>query len=164
MTVVPVVMPHVLVTVAGNGQMTVTVNDEPHEPPPFAPPWDRASFASIIDTLLTAWRCALRVEVHESDGSTFTDIITPRKHRPTTADPTDDSPAGKARLSLLTASGEGFIPGEDVAVALVLGHSDANGDGLVRATLTTDQMTASPTGEVVLLGRVSGTYTIGRPA
>jgi hypothetical protein len=88
----------------------------------------------------------------------------PRKHRTPEPDPTEHAPANTARLSLLTVTGEGFIPGEDVAVAVALGHSDADGDGVVRAFLTTDQMTASPTGEVVLLGRVSGTYTIGRPA
>ena len=54
------------------------------------------------------------------------------------------------------------MPGEDVAVAIIHAHSDASGDGTARALLTTEQAAAAVTGEVILLGRVSGTLTIGR--
>jgi hypothetical protein len=165
--VVPVVMPHVLVVVDVDGSMLVTVNDQAYDPPQFAPPWDRNSFATVIDGLLTTWRCALRVEVHESDGATFTDIITPRKHRDPDPEATPSPVAvskGVARFALHTVTGEGFIPGEDVAVAVVVGHGHATNDGVARAILTAEQLADSPTGEVVLFGRVSGTITVGRPA
>lgn len=59
--------------------------------------------------------------------------------------------------------GEGFVPGEDVAVAVVIAHGDAAPDGTVRGLLTGDQLAASPTREVILFGRVSGALTIGHP-
>ena len=55
------------------------------------------------------------------------------------------------------------MSGEDVAVAFVIVHGDAAPDGTMRGLLTADQLTASPTREVILLGRVSGTLTIGHP-
>ena len=59
--------------------------------------------------------------------------------------------------------GEGFVPGEDVAIAIVIAHSDAAPDGTARGLIETAQLAASPTREVILLGRVSGTLTIGHP-
>ena len=56
----------------------------------------------------------------------------------------------------------GFVPGEDVVVAIIHAHSDAAQDGTARALLTAEQAAAAVTGEVILLGRVSGTLTIGR--
>jgi hypothetical protein len=55
------------------------------------------------------------------------------------------------------------VPGEDVAVAVVIAHGDAAPDGTMRGLLTPEQVVASPTREVILLGRVSGTVTIGHP-
>lgn len=54
------------------------------------------------------------------------------------------------------------MPGEDVAVAIIHAHSDAAQDGTARALLTAEQAASAVTGEVILLGRVSGTLTIGR--
>jgi hypothetical protein len=50
-----------------------------------------------------------------------------------------------------------------VAIAVVIAHGDAAPDGTMRGLLTADQLAASPTHEVILLGRVSGTLTIGHP-
>ncbi len=55
------------------------------------------------------------------------------------------------------------MPGEDVAIAVVIAHGDAAPDGAMRGLLTADQLAVSPTREVILLGRVSGTLTIGHP-
>lgn len=81
---VPVVLPRVVMVLAANGTMTVTVDGAPHGPEPFAPPWRRESFAHVVDQLTTQHRSPLRVEVHEADGTVFTDIITPpgRQRRP----------------------------------------------------------------------------------
>jgi hypothetical protein len=153
---VPVVLPHVVMTVAEDGTMTVTVDGAPHEPEPFAPPWRRDSFAHILDQLTEQRRCPVRVEVREADGTVFTDIITPTTRR-------RPEPAPAARPALLVLHGKGFVPGEDVAVAVVIAHGDAAPDGTMRGLLTPEQVTASPTREVILLGRVSGALTIGHP-
>jgi hypothetical protein len=60
--VVPVVLPLAVVTVNGTGALTVTVNDEPLLPPPFAPPWDRNSFATVIDAHRAAPLAEQRVD------------------------------------------------------------------------------------------------------
>ncbi len=156
---VPVVLPHVVMTVAEDGTMTVTVDGTPHEPEPFAPPWRRDSFAQVLDRLTEQRRCPVRVEVREADGTVFTDIITPATRR----QPGPPPRAPFATPSLVALHGDGFVPGEDVAVAVVIAHGDAASDGTVRGLLTPEQVAGSPTREVILLGRVSGALTIGHP-
>lgn len=75
----------------------------------------------------------MRVEVREADGTVFTDIITPstRRRRPAPkADP--ERPAQQVIPELVVLHGEGFVPGEDVAVAVVIAHGDAAPDGTMR--------------------------------
>lgn len=158
---VPVVLPHVVMTIAEDGAMTVTVDGSAHEPEAFAPPWRRQDFARVLDQLTEQHRSPVRVDVRETDGSVFTDIITPGKRRPAPA-PEPVTPAAPGR-ELVVLHGEGFVAGEDVAVAIVITHSDAAPDGTARALLSADQLATSPTREVILLGRVSGTLTIGHP-
>lgn len=159
---VPVVLPHVVMTVDADGTMTVTVDGTPYETQPFAPPWRREDFAAILDQLTTRRRAPVRVEVREADGTEFTDIITPGKRR--RPDPQPDPPTVAAGLPELTAlHGAGFVSGEDVAIAVVIAHGDAAPDGTMRGLLTAEQLQPSPTREVILLGRVSGTLTIGHP-
>lgn len=162
---VPIVLPQVVITITGAGRMTVTVDGVPFEPEPFAPPWLREDFAVVLDQLTELRRSPVRVEVREADGSTFTDIITPTRRRPTKPEPAPapEPRAGSALPELVALHGEGFVPGEDVAIAVVIAHGDAAPDGTMRGLLTADQLVVSPTREVVLVGRVSGTLTIGHP-
>ena len=159
-----VVLPHVVMIVAQDGMMTVTVDGQPHEPEPFAPPWQRASFGHVLDQLTARHRCALRVEVREADGTVFTDIITPAtRHRPAPLPPTGTARKASPSPVLVAMHGEGFVPGEDVAVAVIIAHGDAAPDGTMRGLLSGEQLADSPTREVILLGRISGNVTIGRP-
>jgi hypothetical protein len=163
---VPVVLPRVVMDVAGDGTLTVAVDGRPHEPEPFAPRWGRRDFATILDRLTDQRRVPVRVEVHEADGTVFTDIITPGKRRRPEADtepPPEEAQAAQPAAELVMLHGDGFVPGEDVAVAIILAHADAAGDGTVRGLLTPAQLADSPTREVILYGRVSGTLTIGHP-
>lgn len=163
----PVTMPVVEFTIDGDGSMTVTVDGVPHLPEPFAPGWRRESFPTILDTLTARYRTPLRVQVREADGSTFSDIITPPRERPSqkpweTPPRSTAAPLPAAHPVLHQVAGSGFVPGEDVAVAIIHAHSDAAQNGSARALLTAEQVAAAVTGEVILLGRVSGTFTIGR--
>ncbi|WP_448232431.1 hypothetical protein [Microbacterium lacticum] len=160
---VPVTLLHVVMDIAPDGRMTVTVDGTLYEPEPFAPAWRREDFARVLDQLTSQHRSPLRVEVHEADGTTFTDIITPNTRRRARPEPVPDGPARRVMPELVTLHGEGFVPGEDVGIAIVIAHGDAALDGTMRALLTAEQANASPTREVVLLGRVSGTLTIGHP-
>jgi hypothetical protein len=161
--VVPVVLPHVVMTVDSDGTMTVTVDDASYEPEPFAPPWRRDAFAQVLDRLTEQRRSPVRVEVREADGTVFTDIITPGKRRRPQPELDHAQPAPVVPSELVVLHGEGFVPGEDVAIAVVIAHGDAAPDGTMRGLLTAEQAGTSPTREVILLGRVSGTLTIGHP-
>ncbi|TAM70260.1 MAG: hypothetical protein EPN48_05460 [Microbacteriaceae bacterium] len=161
-TQVPVVLPHVVVDVASDGTMTVSIDGQPHEPEPFAPPWRREDFARVLDQFTDQRRSPVRVEVREADGTVFTDIITPGKRRR----PDTEPPAvavTPAVPELMVLRGEGFVSGEDVAVAVIIARGDTSPDGIMSGLLTPDQLAASPTREVILLGRVSGTVTVGHP-
>jgi hypothetical protein len=58
---------------------------------------------------------------------------------------------------------DGFIPGEEVAVALIVRHTKASADGSARALLQPGICQVSAAGEVVVVGRTSGTCVIGDP-
>lgn len=165
----PITVPVVEFSIDGDGAMTVTVDGVPYMPGPFAPGWRRESFPTILDALTAQYRSPLRVQVREADGSTFTDIITPPRERPTpkpwempAPDDTVPAPVRAAPPVLHQIVGSGFVPGEDVAVAIIHAHTDAAGDGTARALLTAEQAAAAVTGEVILLGCVSGTLTVSR--
>lgn len=154
-----------LITVSVHGELTVTVDGAPFQPEPFAPGWRRGDFARLLDQITDQRRTAVRVEVRESDGTVFTDIIAPTR-RPTaeTSVPAQPSQTAGAGPQFVELRGTGFVPGEDVAVAIVVAHTDASHDGAVRALLEAARLDQGATGEAILLGRVSGTFTIGRPA
>lgn len=170
---VPVTLPHVVITVTGDDELTVTVDGAPHLPPEFSGPWRRSSFGPILDALSDERRVPLRIEVREVDGSVFTDIITPHGRRARTARPADLSsaspvpppPAAPAQEvpALVALEGEGFVPGEEVAVAIVVMHGEGGPTGRARGLVEADALGQSPTREVILLGRISGTAAIGHP-
>jgi len=158
---IPVSLPHVIITVSQDDELTVTVAGDSFAPPTGQGPWRRSAFGTILDGLIEQQRCAMRVEVHEADGTTFTDILTPPARR--TGTPEAPPPTEQAAPVLVALHGAGFIPGEDVAVAIVVSHSDAAPDGTAHALIPTALMSHSPTDEIVLLGRISGTVTVGHP-
>ncbi|MFG3398241.1 hypothetical protein [Streptomyces parvus] len=159
---VPAVLPNVVIAVADTGEVTVTIDDAPYAPEPFAPAWRREDFARLIDQITDQRHSAIRVEVRESDGTVFTDIIAPaRRHTPEAAP--DPQPASTPTAEFVEFRGAGFVPGEDVAVAVVITHTDARHDGTARSLLDSVQLDTSPSREVILLGRISGTLEIGRP-
>lgn len=172
----PMVVPVVKFTVDADGTMTVTIDGTPHTPAPFAPPWRRESFPAILDALTARLQTPLRVHVREADGSAFTDIITPPRTRrtehppasvtspsPVTSPPVITAPEAATMPVVYQVEGAGFVPGEDVAVAIIHTHIDAGSDGTARVLLTPEQLASSPTGEIILLGRISGTLVIRRP-
>ena len=167
----PVLLPHVVVTVAENGILDVTVDGAPFPPPQQDSAWTRSTFGELMDAVTSDRTIAVRVEVRESDGSVFTDLIRARK--PTLTEPAETKPQErrgkhtktKHMPELVEVTGEGFVPGEDVAVAVVVAHTDATGTGHARALMDTAQLApvlACGPREVVLLGRVSGTLHIRR--
>lgn len=168
----PVVLPHVVITVTETGALDVTV-DGTAFPPPESGAWTRSTFGPLLDEITEDRAVAVRIEVRETDGSVFTDLIHAR--RPTRPSPVENEPEAqrgkhtknkdRQRPELIEVTAEGFVPGEDIAVAVVASHTDATGTGHARALLDTAQFkSALPdrTGEVILFGRVSGTTVVRR--
>ena len=63
------------------------------------------------------------------------------------------------RLAEVTAGG--FVPGEDVAGATIVSHTDATGTGEARTLIDLDDL-PDGTHEVILFGRISGTLAVRR--
>nr|WP_300146818.1 hypothetical protein [Propionicimonas sp.] len=150
-------LPLAVFAVHSDGTMTVTVDGTPFEPEPPDRAWRRESVATILDTLTSQWGCPLRVEVRETDGTVFTDILTPTD-RPN-REPSATAQAAPRYPDSLHS--EGLVPGEDVAIAVVIGHGQAGSDGTVGGLPTAVQAAASASGELILHGQVSGAHTVG---
>ena len=152
-------MPVIRLDVHDDGTMSATVDGEPLAPPVAEGAWRRGSFARIVDQVTAERMIPARVEVTEADGSTFTDIITAtaRKNSPASAPP-EPAPADVPRL--LEVTGEGFVPGEDVAVCRIIRHTDAAPTGTARALIDLAHDQLDPGDEVVLIGWVSGTLVV----
>lgn len=162
----PVELPHVLVTVAADGTITATVDGTPFASPD-ANAWTRATFGPLMDAITRDRTIAVRVEVRESDGSVFTDILRTRKPRRAAAP--SETPVPETRRSrharrvprLAEITPDGFAPGEDVAVATIVSHTDATGTGEARALIDLDDL-PDGTHEAILFGRISGTLAVRR--
>ena len=163
----PVELPHVLVTVASDGTLTATVDGTPF-PAPGETAWTRTTFGPLMDAITKDRTVAVRVEVRECDGSVFTDIIRPRAPRRAVAVP--EKPVPETRRSrharrvprFMEVTADGFVPGEDVAVATIVSHTDATGTGEARALIDLDTIPDAAGQEVILLGRISGTFAVRR--
>lgn len=160
-TPVPISVPLLLLVVDEDGTLAATHDHRPVPPPAGVEAWRRAMFGQIVDLVTQDRAVPVRVEVRESDGSTFTDILPATKRTPKPA-PEPAKPAKRPRPAdpVLVEGGDGFVPGEDVAVALVTGHTDASHHGTVRALIDPKHITAVRASEVLLVGRVSGTVAI----
>lgn len=152
-------MPVIRLAVHDDGTMSATIDGEPLAPPVAEGVWRRGSFARIVDQVTAERMIPARVEVIEADGSVFTDIITATARKETPApDLPEPEPADAPRLREVT--GEGFVPGEDIAVCRIIRHTDAAATGTVRALIDLDHDHLNPGDEVVLVGRVSGTLVV----
>lgn len=163
---VPVSIPHVVLDVNADGTLTATLDGAPFAPPEGASAWRRSSFPQIIDHASHDRTIPVRVEVREADGAVFTDFIPARPRRNPEPAPAPVAAPKRAAMPMFhTVEGPGFVPGEDVAVAIITGHTDAAHTGIARALVDPAQLTPDSTGgvvEVLLFGRISGTTIIRR--
>ena len=175
-TNVPPVLPVVTMTVQPDATLRVLIDGEPFGPPTFAPPWQRHSYAQIISEVIEQRHSPVRVVVHELDGTDYTDIVTaplhPAFHGSAEPGQPSASTEGDASVSDVTCpphllalqNDEGFVPGEEIAVAVIVRHTGAGAEGAARALIEPGLLDLSPTHEVILFGRVSGTCIVGHPA
>ncbi|MGL5827695.1 MAG: hypothetical protein ACRCYU_23245 [Nocardioides sp.] len=148
---VPVVMPLVEVTVDKKGYLTVKLDREPYSADGSL---TRDDLKRVLNDIAADLGTAVRVEVHEADKSTFTDIVTPDRPKLRMV-----KTVRKATASVGEVSGDGFLPNEEVAVAVVVAHQVASTDGSARLRLPPALLQAHP-GLVVFMGKESGTVMI----
>ncbi len=164
---VPVVLPLVQIHIDDNGHLTVAVDHAPYQA---ERQLGRDDLRGLLDEITRTLASPVKVEVHEPDQSVFTDIITPAPPRESPAEPSTRSvPASTTVIEhhVSTIPGEvaggGFLPHEDVAIAVVVTHQKAGSDGVARLRLPPALLAGRP-GVVVLVGSSSGTVALSGPA
>jgi hypothetical protein len=152
---VPVVMPLVEVTVDSTGDVSVLLDRDVYCADGGL---QRDGLKGVLDDIAADLGTPIRVDVHEADGSRFTDIITPP--RPATQHPRVEA-ASRTRTGFVSAfgiSGDGFTPGEQVDVCVVVARQVAEDDGTARLRLPPAVLADHPS--LLLVGRVSGTVAL----
>lgn len=145
--------------------MRVTLDGQ--EFPPTGPEakWSRARFGELLDALSAHRTRTVRVEVREYDGSVFTDIVHATRRERTAAEAPPPNATRRARHrsthQLIEVRGSGFIPGEDVTIALAVSSTEGAADGTARAVVDLSQIT-DQNAEILLIGRVSGVIVVER--
>ncbi|MFI8631286.1 hypothetical protein ACIGEP_01650 [Microbacterium sp. NPDC077663] len=155
--VVPAVLPQIVLEAVSADTLIATVNGDTVT----AAPINRTEVHKTVAELVALLGTPTRVEVREIDGTVHADILTPPPPGPD--DPATGEP-GRARPAaseLVEFAGDGYVPGEDVAVAVILRHTCADHTGHARALLDRTELPDVP-GELILLGRISETFTIHR--
>ena len=153
----PVSLPLATITVDPYDVLTVSLDGAEYPPPSPTEPWTKGQFGELLDVLTADRTRTIRVEIHESDGSTFTDIIyAARAPRP---EPVAQSPAPRRARhrhapETIEVTGIGFQPGEDVTVAVVRSAAEATAAGTVRATLNLGELPAG-SADILLVGTTS---------
>jgi hypothetical protein len=127
-----------------------------------APATVRPDVPAVIARLVLERAQACRVTIIEADSSRYDDIVTPADVAETAANadrstpPMISDPPG-----LVSATGFGFVPGEDVAIAVIIRSTSAGPDGRARALLQTSEIPGD-SADILLFGQVSGTVVTGQ--
>lgn len=142
---IPIVLPTVRFDIDTEGRLKVSVDGQPQAE---ARALTRDDLRSVLEEIVTSLGTAARVEVHEADGTTYSDIETPAEN----AAPNDMEPEPETATPAL--AGAGFHPGEQVALAYVVARQEADANGNAAINLPPALLTATRHG-LVLLGLTS---------
>lgn len=142
---VPVVMPLIEVMIDDDGYLDIRLDREPYTAEDAV---TRRELGSIVESISNDLGAPVRVEVHESDGTAYTDIVTPGGRASGQA-AADQAPG---------ASPSAFLPDEEVSVAVILGRHQRGGESL--ESRLPPALLAAHRGNVVLWGRTSGTVKV----
>ena len=146
---IPVVLSVVHVAIDAEGVLSVDVDGVPRDSEQGR---TRGDLRAVIDEITSDLGAPVRVEVREADGSTFTDVATPRESSAAAAaEPSPSSPPP-------ALAGPGFQPGEEVALAYVVVRQNADSEGNASLNLP-PALIAATRGGLVLLGMTSRTVT-----
>jgi len=149
---IPAVLP-VIVAEAHGDDLVITLDGKSDRSETVA----RAGLGEALARLVAELGVATRVELHEADGRVLVDILNPPA--PVEAPHLE---AAKAGGSLMVGGGD-FMPGEAVAVAVVIDHVSADADGHVSGEWDPAATRDEDGAEVLLVGRISHTV-VTQPA
>lgn len=141
---IPIVLSVVHIEVTADGHLRVDVDGKPYADDRKL---SRGDLRAIVDEISGELGTAVRVEVREADGSTYSDIETPQD-RPV---PEAEDQASGPETATPALTGAGFHPGEEVALAYVVVRQVADKDGNASVNLPPALVTAAREG-LVLLG------------
>ncbi|WP_116953343.1 hypothetical protein [Jiangella endophytica] len=144
----PVVLPRLTVTPDDDG-FTLTLDGEPVAGSPVS----RAELGQRIAATIDVAGGPVRVDVTDPGGGVHSDIIDPSPHGP-------DPRPSRTDQAAFAVHHRGFLPGEQVVIAVVERTETANDNGVV--TLSTTRELAGGM-ELLLFGRVSGTTFVVGP-
>jgi hypothetical protein len=145
---IPVVLSTVRTEISRDGNVAVGVDGEPYA---VDRRLGRDDLRSVLDEITTGLGTAVRVEIRESDGRTYADIATP----PDSPAPASEEPQHPTTTPAL--AGAGFRPGEEVALAYVVGRQVADSDGNAQINLP-PALLAATRGDLVLLSLSSKSF------
>ncbi|TXN29812.1 hypothetical protein [Lacisediminihabitans profunda] len=152
-------LPQVIISIGDDNTITATMDGEMF----LSGPIDRDLIGHVIGSIAEQHGGPIHVDIREVDGTSHTDIVSP----PRPASPARPQPGRPLSLpdvapapELLEVVGEGFIPGEDVGVAVILRQNSARVDGRARGVV---DRTEAPGGitDMILFGMISGTVVRG---
>ncbi|MEH0058822.1 hypothetical protein [Auritidibacter ignavus] len=157
---VPAVLPLVVLEAYDGDQLVLTVNGDKATTEMIK----RGRVGARLTELIGEFDVPTRVEVHEQDGTVHADILQPppKPDPPAEPDPVEPEQPRRRRHrpELVEVEATGFVPGEEVAVAVILQHGSAGPDGRARALINRAEVADPDAAEVVLLGRISGTAAV----
>lgn len=169
----PPVLPVIRVVVRSDDEVEVSIDGQLL----VSGPNRRANLGGVVSAIVNERGVPMRIELTESDGRQFADIILPEPARsqfapppvghapwaPPVAAPATPvppapaaTPVGASTPIVYQIEGSGFIPGEDVGVAIIMRTTSADQYGLARALVDSREMPAGQLG-VLLFGFISGT-------
>ncbi len=138
---IPIVLPVVHVSIDAAGALAIDLDGTAYGADRVL---CRTDLRSVLAEITSSRQSAVRVEVLESDGTTYADIATPPTENPGASAGTPSTP------SMPGISGSGFRPGERVAIALVLLHQTADAAGNAVVNLPPSVLAGRRTGMVLL--------------
>jgi hypothetical protein len=140
---IPVVLSTVHIDIDTQGVLSLDIDGQPYAEDRRL---GRSDLPPILEEITTDLETAVRVEVREADGATYSDIATP----PERTARAEDVPIPSARA----LAGAGFKPGEEVAIAYVVARQPADSDGNASMNLP-PALLAATRGGLVLVGVTS---------
>ncbi len=171
----PPVLPVIRVVVRSDDDVEVSVDGITLVSGPIS----RSALGAVVSSIVAERAVPVRVELTEADGRQFADIVVPEPPRSAFAPPATTAPAVASTAApalvpvtpppaasptgitpplLYRVEGSGFIPGEDVAVAIIVRAASADHRGVANALVDARELPAE-TGGVLLFGYISGTIT-----